>query len=283
MNSEEAKRIELFLPNGNAQGICEVRTVVNPVRAVSTPRAELSMAKEEVNITSPGVYFLFEESSDRSGKKRVYIGEGTNCYKRVKQHKYDDEKGFWDTSILFMSNTGGELTIAQHKYIEYKTIIEARKIGRFKVENGKTPNKPSISDGRMVEAERIMESIKSILSILGFKVLVPIERESEGIEVKIKYGGVDARGEYKNGEVIVIEGSELDKETTDGFEERYGLQRKELVEDGTIVEKDEKLVFNKDHPFDSPSQAANIIAGTRLNGWEYWVDEDGKSLNELED
>lgn len=278
MNLENAKRIELFLPTGNAQGVCEVTTVAPPVRAVRTPRAELSSAKGLVEVESPGLYFLFEETYNAGEKQRVYIGESTDCYQRLSKHKSDKE--FWDTAIMFMSYVQEDITLDQQKYMEHKAIREAKKIGRFEVVNKNEPKKKNITLGRKSDFSKIMESIKSILSVLNFKVLEPIEEE--GTIVNIDYKNLNAKGSYKNGELTVFEGSELDKDITNSFRKTYMEKRKNLQDKGVITEKGGVLVFEEDYPFDSPSEAANILCGARLNGWKHWVGSDGKSLDELD-
>lgn len=40
-------------------------------------------------------------------------------------------------------------------------------------------------------------------------------------------------------------------------------------------------VLTKDFKFDTPSGASNFVTGTSQNGWDYWQDEDGQSLNDL--
>ena len=57
--------------------------------------------------------------------------------------------------------------------------------------------------------------------------------------------------------------------------------RKNLIEDGTLVEKDGVLVFTKDHIFSSPSASAATILARRANGWREWKFKDGRTLDEV--
>ena len=58
--------------------------------------------------------------------------------------------------------------------------------------------------------------------------------------------------------------------------------RQKLIEDGTLLEDKEALVFQKDTEFPSPSSAATVIHGGTANGLTAWKDKQGKSLKELE-
>jgi hypothetical protein len=60
-------------------------------------------------------------------------------------------------------------------------------------------------------------------------------------------------------------------------------QRKQLIADGTLVEKNRLLVFAKDAEFSSPSIAAVVIHGGSANGLTAWKATDGKSLKQLDE
>jgi hypothetical protein len=59
-------------------------------------------------------------------------------------------------------------------------------------------------------------------------------------------------------------------------------QRKQLVADGTLIEKGGHLVFTKDVEFSSPSAAAGIHGGS-ANGLLAWKTKDGESLKQLDE
>lgn len=60
-------------------------------------------------------------------------------------------------------------------------------------------------------------------------------------------------------------------------------QRKQLIADGTLIDKDGFLVFTKDAEFSSPSAAAAVIHGGSANGLTAWKTEGGKSLKQLDE
>jgi hypothetical protein len=54
-----------------------------------------------------------------------------------------------------------------------------------------------------------------------------------------------------------------------------------LVESGVMQEKGDKVVFQKDHLFSSPSTAGVAILGRSVNGWVTWKAKDGRTLDEV--
>ena len=59
--------------------------------------------------------------------------------------------------------------------------------------------------------------------------------------------------------------------------------RKQLVADGTLLEKDGFFVFTKDTEFSSPSAAAAVVHGGGANGLIEWKASDGTTLKELDE
>jgi hypothetical protein len=59
--------------------------------------------------------------------------------------------------------------------------------------------------------------------------------------------------------------------------------RKELIADGTLVQKDGFYRFAKDVEFSSPSAAAAVIEGGSANGLIEWRTKDGRVLKELDE
>jgi predicted type IV restriction endonuclease len=95
----------------------------------------------------------------------------------------------------------------------------------------------------------------------------------------------EARGRRMANGFVVFQGS------TAVLEERpsaeiypYAVaQRKQLIADGTLIDKDSFLVFTKDAEFSNPSAAAAVIHGGSANGLIAWKTEGGKSLKQLDE
>jgi hypothetical protein len=58
--------------------------------------------------------------------------------------------------------------------------------------------------------------------------------------------------------------------------------RQRLIQDGTLLFKDNQYEFTCDQVFTSPSSAASIILGRSANGRVEWKTKEGKTLEEYE-
>ncbi len=90
--------------------------------------------------------------------------------------------------------------------------------------------------------------------------------------------GVNAVGEYnpKTGELIVQKGSTVSLTLSESktFKGRAKIeQAREGVLDGNVLIKDVR--------FNSPSTAANFVAGGSSNGLRMWKNEDGVAIGKL--
>ena len=65
--------------------------------------------------------------------------------------------------------------------------------------------------------------------------------------------------------------------------DRLLAQRRQLIADGTLAEKDGFLAFTKDFEFSSPSAAAAVIHAGSANGLTAWKTKDGRLLKNLDE
>ncbi len=87
-------------------------------------------------------------------------------------------------------------------------------------------------------------------------------------------------GLYLDGGILVKAGSLARKEivpTGKGI----SAAREELIRSGVLTESGNQLLFEKDHQFKTPSGAAGVILGRKVNGWEAWKRPDGSSLSKV--
>ena len=72
---------------------------------------------------------------------------------------------------------------------------------------------------------------------------------------------------------IVLSGSRISRDVTEGFQQGYLDLRNSLIADGTIVDG----VFTKDYTFTSSSAAGSIVLGRSANGRKEWTLLDGRT------
>ena len=85
--------------------------------------------------------------------------------------------------------------------------------------------------------------------------------------------GGNATGNPLDGDkFVVLTGSRISNDVTDGFQQTYLDLRNSLIADGTIADG----VFTKDYTFGSSSAAACVVLGRSANGRKEWTLLDGR-------
>ena len=119
---------------------------------------------------------------------------------------------------------------------------------------------------------------ESLLSIFEDKWDLKINPDAQDLTIYLLAGRGGTANGYPadQGEFVVVVGSKISAETSEGFQEGYGKLRTELIEKGDIVD----LKFINDYRFKSPSAAAAVVLGRSSNGRKEWVLLDGRSLEQ---
>jgi hypothetical protein len=278
----QAKTIQIFLPDGNARGIRIADITSETVHAIQIPRSQIKDAKQRKEVHQVGTYFLFGEQ-DETGYTPAYIGEAENCFERISQH--DSKKPFWTTAIIITSKTLS-FTKTHAKYLEWYALTEAQKVeGRFRLEQI-MPSKPYVSEPMEADLLNSFETIKVLLSTLGYPILETIQQPATSKDILYcTRSGVSAKGEYVNNEFIVFKGSTVKPlvETITNNPKRVWVInfRKRLEESQVLQRKGNEFIFAKDFVFNTPSTAATVVLGSSANGWVEWKDKSGRTLDEI--
>ena len=274
--------IKLFLPRGDAKSLRTAEISNWTGKAVAAPRIELDelLAREELE--KAGVYILIG-SDPLTNAPNAYIGEAEIIRDRLRQHKARE----WVSAIVFVSKDEN-LTKAHVRYLESRLLAEATLVKRFQLEQNQAGGS-KLPESDREDMEVFLSRIRQLLPVLGSDILAPIT-EPAG---KVQPGGVlfcrgkgaEARGQRTANGFVVYEGSTAVLKQRPSAE-RYPYvvtQRRELIADGTLVEKGGFLVFSTDTEFSSPSAAAAVIHGGSANGLIVWKTEAGESLKELDE
>ncbi len=275
--------IKLFLPRGDAKSLRTAEISNWTGKAVAAPRTELDdlLAREELE--KAGVYILIG-SDPLTNAARAYIGEAEVIRERLKQHK---TKEFWVSAIVFVSKDEN-LTKAHVRYLESRLLSEATLIGRFTLEQNQAGGS-RLPESDREDMEVFLARIKQLLPVLGSDILAPITQPAEkpqpGGVLLCRIKGAEARGQRTANGFVILKGSTavlVERPAAENYP--YVIaQRKQLIADTTLVEKDGFLVFTKDAEFSSPSSAAVVIHGGSANGLTAWKTEDGKTLKQLDE
>jgi len=277
------KTIKLFLIDGEPNGrmTCELSNWTG--KAYRIPRIYVKDSSDREELKNPGVYLLFGKNDE--GKEIVYIGEAEVIFDRIKQHL--SQKDFWNEVIVFISKDEN-LNKAHVKYLENRLFEIAQKANRYIIDNTTTPTRSSISESDTAEMEEFIENIKLLTNTLGHKVFEEIRqiksnsKEKKDIFYLKAKKEVLAKGIPISSGFVVFKDSGISFSTRVSFPESLKKLRQKLLQDGTLVEKDEKIVFSKDFEFTSPSSASRFILGRSSNGLIEWKLSNGKTLKEYE-
>ena len=137
--------------------------------------------------------------------------------------------------------------------------------------------------------EVFLARIRQFLPVLGSDILAPIAQPAAkaqpGGVLFCRIKGAEARGQRTaNGFVVLRSSTAVFEERPSAEKYPYVVaQRKQLIADGTLIEKAGFLVFTKDAEFTSPSAAAAVIHGGSANGLTAWRTKDGESLKHLDE
>ena len=271
--------IQIFLPDGSPRSVKIAEITNRVVKAVLVPRNKLEYIANRDELKNVGIYFLFGESTDKA-KPMVYIGEAEDCLDRIKQH--NRLKEFWNYAVVMVSKINA-FTKSHAKYLEYIAVAEAKDANRFDTENSVVPNKPFVTESMEADLLDSFDTIKILLSTLGYPVFDRISKEAikQKELLTIKGENLYAEGDLIDDGFVVFRGSGLKPNTTASCHDYLINMRKKLIEDQIVVNVDGKLKFVQDYVFNSPSTAGGVVLGRNTNGWTSWKNKSGVTLDEL--
>ncbi|MGY3776023.1 GmrSD restriction endonuclease domain-containing protein [Helcococcus sueciensis] len=179
-----------------------------------------------------------------------------------------------------------------------------------KVDNSKMQNKTwnykndiLVSTSHLIINQSVLEKERWDLKAIGDRTnelieeinrLFPYPKADDHIlrieEIFINNNGIKASAIFyiDNGDVEILEGSELNEiDNIDKYPDVEVL-RQELIEEGIVFDNGQKKVFRKSYMVNAKtksktalSSSADIILHGSRNGWGYWTNLEGKSLKEI--
>ncbi len=276
--------IKLFLPHGDPKRLRTAEVSNWTGKALAAPRTELEDLLRREELDRSGVYLLLG-NDPRTGAPIAYVGEAEVVRERLKQHR---SKEFWISVVVFGSKDEN-LTKAHIRYLEARLMEEAKSVGRYGLENS------NMTGARLPESDKedmevFLGRIRQVLPILGSDILTPITGslvpENKGEDLYCEIKGASAKGRRtETGFVVFAHSTAVLKERLSAeTKSKYVVDlRRNLINDGILLEKADFLEFTKDTEFNSPSQAASVIHGGSANGLTAWKDENGRTLKQVEE
>lgn len=285
--SQRGITITNYLAGGNPEGVIFAYMSNWTGQSIKIPRNLFLEFRSIDEINRPGVYFLIGQSDMNPDDKVVYVGEGNNLANRIATHLKDSDKSFAETIICF-SSKDENLTVSHTKYLEEKIISHISELSEYRLINKKDGNKISLPRMVQDEMDTYFDNMKVLLPTLGYSVLHIVNRiktpynANKIVYFNLEVSNLKATSILTSNGIEVQKGSEMNPKETQSLSGSYSNRRKTLIEKGIVVQKGNKLVFNENFEFSSPSTAAALILGYSVNGREAWKTTDGKSINDLE-
>lgn len=277
--TQRPQTIQIFLPDGNPTSIKIADLTNRMIVAVLIPRNKLTECGVRPEVNKYGIYFLFGINEDKA-KPISYIGETEDCFKRLKDHHRT--KDFWNYAIAITSKSNA-FTKSHVKFLEYICIKTAIEIGRYDTDNLATPAKPFITESMEADLLDNFDTIKILLSTLGFPIFEDIRKSSAESKELLYCKGKDAvaKGEMLDDGFLVFKGSIANKDESKTAGTWVTGMRKKLMDSNIVKPENGVLVFAEDFVFGSPSAAAASVLGRRANGWLEWKNNAGQTIDEI--
>lgn len=277
------KTIQIFLPGGDPQGIRVAEITTRIVQIIEVPRSLLSEFLKMPESGQVSLYFLIGESEDAE-ERRVYVGQTGDLRARLTSH--NKEKDFWQRALILISRTNS-LTQTHSLFLEWRCLQAIRAAERFTDQNGNSGSKPHTPPPMEADCHEIFDTGRTLLATLGYPLFDSVtksvsETKKEDEVFYCKAAGCDGRGLYTPEGFVVLKDSIGRKGSLPSIsntsDERF---RNKLIAAHVMRVEGEKVIFEKNHLFNSPSMAAVSLLGGTANGWTIWKSKEGKTLDEL--
>lgn len=225
---------------------------------------------------SEALYFLVGDS-DEMCVPEIYIGQTDDVVARLKNH--DSLNNFdWRLAICAVpSKTLGKNCL---KSLEKAAIERASKNCILVNEYENKSYRPLTAAGSI---GTLISNISDYLTIMGYPILIEVEKEKNKSLYISQNGKILAEGEYLIDKFVVFEGSMVRFNNVGSMTKNNRDLKERLIKNRILVSDGEYYRFTKDYAFSSPSAAACIILGANVSGWQHWKDKDGNNLNDLFD
>lgn len=276
------------LIDGDPQGIRRVTMKNKTCEMYIIPRSLFSEAKvcKAIDLKQPALYVLLENiNSFADEKPKAYIGQAEDVGQRIEQH-IGGKNDFFQTVLVFVS-TDHSINKADVQYLEYKAINAAKEAGRFDMSsNSQSGTLPHLTPDQLDVIDEFREFVWLLTSFAGCRIFIkPIsqvsaKKQDDNEQFHISWDNINAFALFGQDEMVLLKGSELRKTTVASAKpEKRRAMLNSMLKEGVIEDKRDCYVLLTDMAYPSPSTCAWVCTGTSLNGWNYWKNEKGQTLD----
>jgi hypothetical protein len=177
--------IRIYVPEGDPEGLRIIDRLSSTGTFFAFPRNKWDQIKNRTELTGAGIYILTGYSNPEDELPTVYVGQADTIKNRIEQHIKG--KDFWDKAVVFVS--ANKINATHAKWLEYALIKRVLETKRSIVENGNSPQEPTISEAEKAEMHVFLTEIYQTLPLAGLRAFeVP-----KAIIEPVKWTNVDSK------------------------------------------------------------------------------------------
>ena len=163
----EAFTLRMFVPDGDPEGVRFIDRMNWTGLGIVFPRSKWPEVRNRAEFGRTGVYILTGYSEGDEDLPTVYVGQADGVKSRIDSH--GQHKDFWDTGIVFVSNSGG-LNRAHVTWLEHALVARAQETKRCHLGNANAPQEPALSEAEKADTQAFLREMLQILPLVGLRV-----------------------------------------------------------------------------------------------------------------
>ena len=232
------------------------------------------------------VYLLIKSGAD-DDLPEIYVGESDDFSQRYTNGKFPIE---FDTFLIFTSKDDN-LTRAHVKWLEEKlwAILKGNS-GKVVVANANKPTSSNLPRADIATMQTYLGNMIYVLEALGYDLFSVQERTSAALANQVDdthpetrsviidlYAALPNRPDdraylrYEDGSYVLKAGSIINSKITDSLPANVRKLRAQLIQDGGLVDRGDRLELTRDIPFSKPSPASALTKGRSSTGYRDWL------------
>ena len=163
----DAFTLRMFVPDGDPEGVRFIDRMNWTGLGIVFPRSKWPEVRNRAEFGRTGVYILTGYSEGDEDLPTVYVGQADGVKSRIDSHV--QQKDFWDTGIVFVSNSGG-LNRAHVTWLEHALVARAQETKRCHLGNANAPQEPALSEAEKADTQAFLREMLQILPLVGLRV-----------------------------------------------------------------------------------------------------------------
>lgn len=162
----DAFTIRIYVPDGDPEGVRIIDRLNWTGIGIAFPRNKWKDIRERQEFLNADVYILVGYKEQDDDLPTIYIGQGDGIKNRIDSHEKNKE--FWDWGIVFTSTNNG-LNRAHITWLEYALVNRTNKTKRCYLENGNTPQEPTLAESEKADTKAFLNEMLQILPLVGLR------------------------------------------------------------------------------------------------------------------